>query len=215
MRTFLIYALLLVGFIFLSYVLENGLIDNMYGVMTGETSSGSYDMNIEDINGRASNVNGYLRFKLKNTSENLIDRCYAQVDLYSKQVLLASTKYIEFLNMKPDEERDCQIKFKANEIESYQVSIVSELPDKSNIISILGWEFDVTNVFGMDFSNVKIFGKSLTDIFGWNNIQTVGSSAWSWIKLTLTSVPWWGYMIGGAIIAWYIPVGYLFGIFPL
>ena len=32
--------------------------------------------------------------------------------------------------------------------------MVDELPDKSNIISIFGWEFDITNVLGMDLSNL-------------------------------------------------------------
>ena len=35
METFLLYLLAILGFMFLSYVLENGLIENMYKKMNG------------------------------------------------------------------------------------------------------------------------------------------------------------------------------------
>jgi hypothetical protein len=215
MKTFFRYALLFFGFMFLSYLLENGLIANMYATMDGTTSTGSYDVTISDMNGKASNVNGYLNFKVKNTSGSLIERCYAKIDLYSKQGLLAATKYVEISDFEPDEEKEFQVKFKASEIDSYEVSIINEMPDKSNIINILGWEIDLTNVFGMDLTNLTIFGVKLTDLFNWDNIKTTGTGVWSWLRIYLATIPWWGYAIASGIVLWYMPVGFLFGIFPL
>ena len=90
----------------------------------------------------------------------------------------------------------------------------SELPDKTNIINFFGWEIDLSNVFGMDLTEMSIFGVKLTDMFSWDNVKTVSSGAWDWIKVFLASIPWWGYAIGAGIILWYMPKGYLFGIFP-
>ena len=214
MKTFLMYALVLIGFIFLSYVLEDGLILGMYDVIEGKANSNSYPgMEITELNGSASNVNGYLSFKVKNTSNSTVN-CYGKIDLYSKQNLLAATQYVEILDFKPQEEKNYQVKFKANEIASYDISFVSELPDKSNVINILGWEIDLSNVFGMDLSNATIFGVKLTELFSWNNVKTAAGNAWNWFKLLCASVPWWGYAIGAGIILWYMPKGYLFGIFP-
>ena len=182
--------------------------------LNGKADSGSYaGMQVTDLNGRATSVNGYLSFKVKNTSTNTVN-CYGKIDLYSKQNLLAATQYIEILDFKPQEEKTYQVKFKANDIASYDISLVSELPDKSNIINILGWEIDLTNVFGMDLSDATIFGVKLTDIFSWDSLKTAGGNAWSWFKILLESVPWWGYAIGAGIVLWYMPKGYLFGIFP-
>ncbi len=214
MKTFLMYALILVGFIFLSFVLEDGLIMGMYDVIEGNSDSGTYaGMQVSDLNGRASSVNGYLSFKVKNESNHTVN-CYGKIDLYSKQGLLATTEYIEIANFKPQEEKNYQVKFKANDIASYGVSLVSEVPDKTNIINILGWEIDLTNVFGMDLSNTKIFGVKLTELFSWENVKTAGGNLWGAIKVGLASIPWWGYAIGAGIVLWYMPTRYLFGIFP-
>lgn len=90
------------------------------------------------------------------------------------------------------------IKFKANNIETFRISIVQNAPDKTNIINILGWEIDLTNVFGLgiDLSNVTIFGTKLTDIFSWSNIKTTGQSFWAWFIRFAAGIPLWGYGLG-------------------
>lgn len=213
MKTFLLYALGIIGFMFLSYVLENGLIANMYKKMDGNVT-GSSAIVIEDVSGRASNVNGYMNFKLTNISSLDDVNQYVKIDLYSKQGLHAVTKYIEIADVPSQASKDYQIKFKGSELRTYDISVVSELPDMTNIINILGWEIDLSNVFGMDLSNLKLFGVKLTDIFAWDNVKTAGGNAWSWTVNLLQSIPWWGYAIASGIILWYMPKGFLFGIFP-
>ena len=72
MRTFLLYALGILGFMFLSYVLENGLIENMYVKMAGNIET-SESISVEDVSGKASNVNGFMNFKLTNENVNAED----------------------------------------------------------------------------------------------------------------------------------------------
>lgn len=213
MKTFLLYALGIIGFMFLSYVLENGLIANMYKKMSGDVV-GTSEIIIEDVSGRASNVNGYMNFRLTNLSPYDETNQYIKIDLYSKQGLHAVTKYIEIADVPSQKSKDYQIKFKGSELRIYEISVVSELPDMTNIINILGWEIDLSDVFGMDLSNLKLFGVKLTDIFAWDNVKTAGGNAWSWTVNLLQSIPWWGYAIASGIIIWYMPKGFLFGIFP-
>lgn len=100
--------------------------------------------------------------------------------------------------MQPGDLKLYNIKFKANNIEKFKVSIVENIPDKTNIINVLGWEVDLTNVFGLgiDLSNVTIFGTRLTDLFKWNNIKTTGQSFIRWFIQIASNIPWWGYFGG-------------------
>lgn len=208
MKTFLVYVLLIIGFFAVSVLLENGLLLAMYSRISGEFD-GSYQnsqFSIKDASGKACNVNGYLNFELINTTGNFVDKCYLKVDLYNQQNLLADTEYIEIRGMQPGDTKPFSIKFKANHIKKFYISIVSSMPDKTNIINILGWEVDLTNVFGLgiDLSNATIFGTKLTDIFNWSNIKSTGQSFWSWFVNFVTNIPWWGYFGG-----WLFYVGLL------
>lgn len=213
MRTFFLYALGIIGFMFLSYVLENGLIANMYKKMDGNVASSS-DVKIEDVSGRASNVSGYMNFKLTNLSPYDDVNQFLKIDLYSKQGLHAVTKYIKISDVPSQASKEYQIKLKGSELSSYDIAVVSELPDMTNIINILGWEVDLSDVFGMDLSELKFFGVRVADIFAWDNIKTAGGNAWTWSVTLMQSIPWWGYAIASGIILWYMPKGFLFGIFP-
>ena len=210
MRTFLLYALGILGFMFLSYVLENGLIENMYVKMAGNIET-SESISVEDVSGKASNVNGFMNFKLTNENVNAED-FFVKIDLISKQGLPAATKYVQITDLPVGQSKNYQVKFKGSEIREYKVSVVDEAPDMSNIINILGWEIDLSDVFGLDLTDAEIFGGKLKDLFSWNSAKTAGQNAWNWSINLAKSIPWWGYAIGAGIVLWYLPSGYLFGI---
>lgn len=209
MKTFLLYALGILGFMFLSYVLEDGLIENMYVKMKGEVVSSSYNISIEDVSGKASNINGYMKFVLHNEN-TYANNFYIKIDLFSKKGILAATKYVRISDLDTGDTKNYQVKFKGNDIRNYKISIVDEVPDMTNIINIFGWEVDLTNVFGMDLSNSTIMGVKLTDLFSIDGIKTAGGNAWNWTDNLLKSIPWWGYAIGAGIVIWYLPVRFLF-----
>lgn len=214
MKTFSLYLLAILGFMFLSYVLENSLLENMYEELIGNVNAQTSDIVITDVVGKASNVNGYMKFKVQNNSEYPVGKNWIKLDLYSKRGLLGVTKYIEIKDIEPGATKEYQIKFKGSEIRKYEMATVKELPDKTNIISILGLEIDLTNVLGMDLSNATFLGVKLTDLFSWDGVATAGGNAWDWVVKIVSSVPWWGYTIASVIILWYMPKGFLFGIFP-
>ena len=199
MKTFLIYALLIIGFFILSVFLENGLLMATYSSISGEFN-GNYEnatspFTLTDMSAKSCNVNGYINFKLINTTGNSVEKCYLKIELYNQQNLLAGTEYVEILGMQKEEVKEYNIKFKANHVKRFSVDIVQNMPDKTNKINILGWEIDLSNVFGLgiDLSNVTIFGTKLTDLFTWNHIQKTGFSFWEWLMIKVKSVPGWAY----------------------
>lgn len=199
MKTFLTYVLLMIGFFALSLLLENGLLLAMYSQISGEFD-GSYaatngKFSIDHVSAKACNVNGYLSFDFMNTTGKFVDQCYVKIDLYNEQDLLADTEYIEVRGLQPGATKPFNIKFKANNIEKFHISIVQNTPDKTNIINILGWEIDLTNVFGLgiDLSNVTIFGVKLADLFTWDNVMVTSSNFLNWLEMVVVSVPGWAY----------------------
>lgn len=210
MKTFLTYALMIIGFIVISMVLENGLLMAMYSEIPGEFYGYYAPTNsrfrIDHSSAKACNVNGYLKFDLINSTGSFVDQCYLKIDLYNGRDLLAHTEYIEVRGMQDNAVKPFNIKFKANHIEKVVISIVENTPDKTNIINILGWEIDLTNVFGLgiDLSNITIFGTKLTDIFTWDNIKSTGYNFGTWFINFVTGIPLWAYGFG-----WLVVVGLL------
>lgn len=216
LKTFFTYLLLIIGFFVVSLILENGLLEDMYKQIAGNANGtyintdNGFSINVDES--RASNVSGYLRFRIKNTTGHYIERCYAKIDLYSKQNLLAATKYAEITDFKENEERKFELKFKANEISRYEISMLEDVPDKSNILNLFGWEIDLTDVFGMDLT--RFFGDDVKALLNANTIKETGISIFNWAKVIIASVPTWAYVIAGGIVLWHMPKGFLFGIFP-
>ena len=189
MKTFLIYVLLIIGFFILSMFLENGLLKAMYRTISGnfdgyyDVTNSSFKMN--NISAKASNYNGYIDFDLINSTGYFVEKCYLKLDLYNEQNLKADTEYIEIRQMEKNASRSFKVKFKAQHINKYNFSILSEndLPDtNNNIIHILGWDIDLSNLFGLgiDISGVEIFGIPIKDFFNWDNLK--GIFSWDNIK---------------------------------
>lgn len=202
MKTFFKYALLVVGFFILSLILENGYLNKMYvpmeGIIEGEMQMASGDsasLTVETLEAKASNVSGTLKIKVTNTSGKFLEKCYAMIELINSQKQVAAMKCVSLENFEVNESRIFTIKFKANNIESYRVSIVEEpVEDRSGIITIFGHEIDMNKIMENFWERIKEFGR--------------------WGYSVAESVPTWAYIIGGLIVLWSLPKKFLFGIFP-
>lgn len=219
------YIFILIAFYMVSIVLENGLIEGMYAKMNGTVNNKTYikgiftEIEIDVKESRATNVNGYMNLAIKNNMNSNLEKAYLQVDLYNERDLLAETEYIEINNLESGKGRNYNIKFKANNIEEYKVSLIEQEPDESHIIRIFGWEIDYkkigidpTNLFGLGIDLTNLFGTGidLTKLFNWEKIKQGGISAWNFAVDFTTSIPVWAYAIAGGIVLWYLPSGYLF-----
>lgn len=210
-KNFRNYALWLIGFFIISVILENALIADMYKPMAGTANgnviftgkaNANLEVTVEDA--RATNMNGYLVINIKNTTGKYIEKCCAKIELFTERSVLASTKYVDISKFEANETRQFKIKFKGQDIASYSVSLIEDAPDKSYILDFFGWEIDLRNVLGMD----------LTSVINLNNLKETGLNMWGVTINFMKTIPTWAYMIAAGIVIWYMPKGFLLGIFP-
>lgn len=204
MKTFFIYFLLFVGMFVVFNLLENGLTASMFGEVKG-TATGNEQLAIEVSDSKASNVNGYMDIKITNTSDEHVDKAYAQVDLMDEFGNVVSTQYITVEDLAPGESKTYKVKYDGNNIEGYKVAVVDEIPDRSNIIDIFGWEVEKDNVFGIDLTNLKVFGIDVGNkiIDALSGAKKYGRAGWSFFMSLVDFVPMWAYAIATLIVISY------------
>ena len=213
MKTFLIYVLIIIGFFAFSMILENGLLNAMYkdisGNANGEFEGADNAFGIENLSAQATNINGNIQFDLVNNSGKNVDEGYLKVDLYNSRMKKALTQYVPISGLAENESKPYKLKFKANNINGYKISVVKDLPDKSNILNVMGWEIDLSNVFGLgiDLTKLSFFGNKLTDLLSkvgltGNGVAGVANTEIDYLKdfwlkfsITATGVPPWAYLI--------------------
>ena len=131
MKTFLTYALMIILFYLFSNFAINTMLRNSYrdvpkDNISIEQSDDGFEMTIDraDSNKRQ----GYFTGKIKNTSDQVIDKKYVKVDSYYKGKLMQE-KYLAFENLQPGEERDFKLLYNVGSIDEYKVSYVDEIPE--------------------------------------------------------------------------------------
>ena len=116
MGTLLSYALMIVVFMFLSYILEDGLIANMYKELSGGIVNTGSVIAIENVSARASNVSGYMKyFDLDGISviewaDNIRDLLPPNTIYLTFTILEDGTREVEFVS--------CDTKF-INELKTF------------------------------------------------------------------------------------------------
>lgn len=207
MKTFFVYFLLFAGMFIVFNLLENGLTSSMFGEVQG-TATGNDKLAIEVSDSKASNVNGHMDIKVTNTSDEYIDKAYAQVDLIDEYGKVVSTEYITVEDLAPGESKSYKVKYDGNSIKGYKVAVVDEIPDKSNIINILGWEVEKDNVFGtgIDLTNLKVFGINVGEkiIDAFSGAKKYGRAGWTFFMSLVNFVPMWAYAIASLIVISYL-----------
>ncbi|MBR3697450.1 MAG: hypothetical protein IKM97_04225 [Clostridia bacterium] len=212
MSKFRTYTLWFIGLFIISVIFENALLKDMYkpiaGTANGQISfanvSDNENLDVSIGDARATKMNGYVDINIKNTSGHYIDKCCVKLDLYTVRGNLASTKYIDVSNFEDNETRTFRVKFSGNEIGSYGVSLVEDSPDKSYVLDLFGFELDLRNILGIN----------LGKIVSLDNLKETGVNLWGLTLNFLKSVPTWTYIVATGIVLWYLPSGFLFGIFP-
>ena len=136
-------------------------------------------------------MNGYIRLKITNNSSTLIEKAYIKVLLYTKSDVLAATKYMRIENLEAGETREYKLKFNGHYIKRYIVTVEKEFPNEDKIFNFFGYEIDMSNVFGLDLSNI-ITARSIGEFTG---------NVFHSVKVTVKSIPWWGWFFAFTIVA--------------
>ena len=208
MQTFLTYALIIVGFFFISEFLSGKLIEQMYVKINGNVQENfTYQgqdiaLDVEVIDAKATNVNGYITVRVTNNTDVTVDKAYLKLDLFAKGDIKAVSRYMEITDLKPGEHKDYTLKFRAGYVDTYKVAVKEDFPDEDYIFELFGYEFNTRNFLGMDISGF-INAKAIKEA-GFNGITSIfsffGMVAHRFVVIAKT-VPWWGYLGALAVIA--------------
>ena len=207
MQTFTIYLLIIVGFFFVSLFLEGNLINQMYKNLSGtykselEYNGKKLELDVKVIDAKATRMNGYLNVRIKNITDEIIDKAYLRIDLFAKQDIKAITRYMEINDLKPDESKEYKLKFRAGYVDTYKLSIENDFPDEDYIFEIFGYEINTKSIFGLDLS--KYIDAQKIKNAGFNGISSVFEffgKVGNRFVVAAKSVPWWGYLGALAVI---------------
>lgn len=211
MKRFGTYFVIIILLFVITMVIEKLSLSSNYSNISC-TFDSSYDgkngsFQITNLEAKSSVYDGYISFDITNTSMKLIEKCFVKIDLYNDLEQLAKTDYEEVDDFQPGETRKISLKYKANNIKRFAVSVVELTPDKTNILDLFGWEIDLTNVFGHDLTKITVGGIPLLERLG---IQGNGSNAsgilgkigsfFGRVWENVRQVPWWAYAIGWCMI---------------
>jgi hypothetical protein len=125
MKTFAIYALIVIAFFIFSNVMINVALKAQYNkINTYITENSNVEIDINEA--KATYVNGYVGGKIVNNGEE-ISKIYIKIDLYTKRDVYMGTKYIQIDNLDQDETQDFRIGFKYTDVDYAKISLVNEV----------------------------------------------------------------------------------------
>lgn len=121
----LVFVLIYIIFDFFSY---RYLVNSYKNIKTYEITAKSPEVKIEEA--KATAVNGYVKLKVKNTTNRTIEKTNIQLDLYNSRGNKLGTKYAKIENFSEDQVREYQINFRATNITHIKVSFTDENVDE-------------------------------------------------------------------------------------
>lgn len=136
MKTFILYLLLVVLFFVFSNVMIKAFLKVSF------TNMRDYQINvdgahIEITEAKASNRNGYIYGKIKNTSENVIENKYLKVSIISKNNLVIGEKYIVVDKLESEQVRKFEVKFDYDNAKTFKIELVDTKPEEVPFIELI------------------------------------------------------------------------------
>lgn len=128
LKTFLIYALIVIGFIILSEFLINVGLNSEYEPITRIDNT----KEVQIYQAEATLANGRIRGIIQNTDSDISNK-YAKFSFYSERNLLLGKKYIKIDTLENGKVQPIELFFKLEDIGSYSVEIVDEKDDTGEI----------------------------------------------------------------------------------
>ena len=121
LKTFLIYALIIVGFfVFSEFIIDVGLNSSYQDIERKDNTS-----QVEISEAQATLVNGKIKGTIIDSESNLTGK-YVEIDLYSSRDNMVGKRYVDINTTEANNRQDFNIYFEAEDIESYSIAIVNE-----------------------------------------------------------------------------------------
>ena len=123
LKTFLIYALIIVGFFLFSEFLINVGLNSSYKDISRRDNTSQVEIN----EAQATLVNGKIKGTIKDErGQNSLTGKYVEIDLYSSRDNMIGRRYVEIETTDVNTTQDFNIYFEAEDVKSYSVVIVNE-----------------------------------------------------------------------------------------
>lgn len=120
MKTFLKYALWVIGFFILSEFLINVGLNSTYKDIERRDDNSQVSI----YQAQATLVNGRIKGIVTNSEPEQLNGKYICIDFYSKRDVFLGRKYIQVENLGENESKPFEAYFKLKDVEFYEVSIV-------------------------------------------------------------------------------------------
>lgn len=151
MKTFLIYALLVVGFfIFSEFIISVGLNSSYKDIERKDNIS-----QVEITQAQATLVNGKIKGIIKDSEQDNLTGKYIEIDLYSERDNMIGKRYVEINTTEVNREQEFSIYFEAEDVTSYSVAIVDE--KQGGELEIIPEEWTKTEIIVATIFTLLIF----------------------------------------------------------
>lgn len=122
LKTFFKYLLLVIGFYIFSQIIIHFCIQTSYEYIPTQDISEEYTIIAE---AKAKKISGFVKVKVLNSKEEVLTNKYIKLDYYSKRETLLGTDYIEIDRIEAKEEKEFEIDFKYENVQSVKINIVN------------------------------------------------------------------------------------------
>ena len=123
LKTFAIYALILIVFFVFSNFLINVGLNSSYANIT---SKGEIPEQVRITTAQATLINGRILGTLTNSGTENINGEYLEIDFYSERDNFLGRTYLQINNLNQNETQDIELYFKLQNVDYYTVSITNE-----------------------------------------------------------------------------------------
>ena len=141
LKTFLIYALIIIGFfLFSNFIIDVGLNSSYRDITRKDNTS-----QVQISEAQATLVNGKIKGTINDSGNDNLTGKYVEIDLYSSRDNMVGKRYIEIQTTDVNPKQDFSMYFEAEDVKSYSISIADEksgeelkiIPDEMTRIEIL------------------------------------------------------------------------------
>lgn len=158
MKTLFKYFMAIVILVVLTNVVSYFLLQSNYNDVSYTSNIQNPTVTIEES--KATNVNGYVKGRIKNDTEEDIINKYLRLDFFTKRGVNVGTNYVKIDKIEPRSFQDFNSSFKLDKVSDVKMTLVDASEIENN-------KKEKTKLF--DFGN--IFGNSNGENKEWTNDQ--------------------------------------------
>lgn len=129
LKTFLIYALIIVAFWIFSDILIYIAINGTYAHKDTRVYTTSPEIIVGES--KATYINGFVKGGIKNNTGEIINDKYLKIDLYSARDVKLGTKYVKIENLQPNEYKEFEMWYKFTDVDYATIVVTDNIQNAS------------------------------------------------------------------------------------